>query len=44
MALDWKNKHVVTQKPIILITHGLTGGSETNYIKHAAETLAKAGY
>ncbi|CAD8115992.1 unnamed protein product [Paramecium sonneborni] len=44
LALDWKNKHVVTKKPLILITHGLTGGSETNYIKHAAETLAKAGY
>lgn len=31
-------------QPIIVITHGLTGGSDSNYIKNAAESLKNAGY
>ena len=30
--------------PIVVITHGLTGGSDSNYIKNAAEALSNAGY
>ncbi|KAM3131088.1 hypothetical protein pb186bvf_016786 [Paramecium bursaria] len=44
LALDWVNKDSPTQKPLILITHGLTGGSDSNYIKDAAQRLKQLGY
>lgn len=34
VSLDWANRKSANEgRPIILIMHGMTGGSETKYIK-----------
>lgn len=34
ISLDWSNRKMADEgKPIVLIMHGMTGGSDTKYIK-----------
>ena len=51
--LDWAPIHHIYAKNsqeekermnILVITHGVTGGSETNYIRHAVLKAMKNGY
>ena len=38
VALDWANKSKADEgRPIVMIMHGMTGGSESKYIKALVE-------
>jgi predicted alpha/beta-fold hydrolase len=39
-----KKDEIIDGHPIVVITHGLTGGSDSNYIKNCAEAIRNAGY
>ena len=50
IALDWGPVHKsyegkdMNKMRILVITHGLTGGSETNYIRHAVLNASRYGF
>lgn len=45
MALDWADRDKAEQgRPIIVIMHGMTGGSETKYIKVLVQRASENGY
>ena len=45
MTLDWSNRSKAEEgSPIVMIMHGMTGGSETKYIKALVEKSNELGF
>lgn len=43
VALDWKDEHAAPDSPIVIILPGLTGCSQTEYVKGLIFTACKMG-
>ena len=45
ISLDWANKSKADEgRPIVMVMHGMTGGSETKYIKALVERASEYNY
>lgn len=44
MSIDWNNGQTKEDGKVLIILHGVTGGSECNYIKHIVDTADREGF
>ena len=44
ISLDWLDLQQKKNPPVLFVMHGLTGGSEMNYIKELMRPAAEEGY
>ena len=44
MSIEWQENDLPKDTPILIILHGLTGSSGSQYIRNAVEAAGKRGY
>jgi predicted alpha/beta-fold hydrolase len=44
MSIDWMEGDMPEDTPIVIILHGITGGSKQLYVRHCVERLGLKGY
>jgi predicted alpha/beta-fold hydrolase len=44
LSIDWQSGPVSDDANVIIILHGLTGGSHSQYVRNAVHKLGNAGY